>query len=185
MLALATMSDRRYPWPLPRPLCRLTPGRSRPRDGGARVSSQGQHVCRWRTTCHLATGPHDIRVARLAVVAPGVLLASCSPPPSTEMVPEERAVRLQSEAQQAFAAGEVAQAIQLLEEATQARPHDSQLGNDLGLAQEATGDWQAAIGSYEQGIRANPRSWRSHQLNSVRLRFGSPVSSARSSAQRQ
>jgi len=98
------------------------------------------------------------------IVATGLplLLASCSTPPASETAPEAHAVQLQSDARQALAAGQTAQAVQLLKAATQARPHDSQLWNDLGLAQEATGDWQAAIASYEQGIRANPQSWQPH-----------------------
>jgi Flp pilus assembly protein TadD len=91
-----------------------------------------------------------------------LLIASCSPAPVAETGPDAEAVRLQQQAHEALATANAAEAVELLREATRVRPHDSQLWNDLGLAQEATGDWRAAISSYEAGIRASPRDWRPH-----------------------
>jgi tetratricopeptide (TPR) repeat protein len=100
-------------------------------------------------------------------------LAGCGPAPEPVSDPSEAVTRLQSGAQSALSVGQPEEAVRLLQAATRQRPQDSDLWNDLGLAQEAAGDWQGAMRSYEESIRIQPSNWRPHlNLAVVCMRHG-------------
>ncbi len=75
---------------------------------------------------------------------------------------DEQVSRLRARARTALELGQPAEAVALLEQATQLRPNDADLWNDLGLAHEASGDTQAALRSYETAIRTDPRVAEPH-----------------------
>jgi tetratricopeptide (TPR) repeat protein len=102
-----------------------------------------------------------------------LLLVACSSPGGQRAGDAAAVANLQNQARRALELNQPDLAVQSLVAATQQRPEDADLWNDLGLAQEAAGDWQAAVRSYERAIGIQPKAWRPHlNLAVVCMRHG-------------
>jgi Flp pilus assembly protein TadD len=90
------------------------------------------------------------------------VILGCAPAPQHEASESERVAQMRSQARAASERGDTGEAVRVLLQATELVPGDPEVWNDLGLAQQAHGDWQAAVTAYEASIRIDPNLYEPH-----------------------